>query len=286
MADLRVALVQMRSDLADRPATLARACAAIDAACREAAAAPDLVVLPELFNTGYFPQYRDWSYLEAAEPADGPTLAALRERARRWRVAIVAPIFEVAAPGHYYDSAFLLGPDGETLCVYRKTHPAAMESLEKIYFRPGSRFPVVGLPNGWKVGLIICYDAYFPEAARSVALHGADLLVIPFAGGTMHHWYDLLSVRAFENLLYLAACNKVGVEGEQPFGGRSCVYGPLGEQLATASPDREETVAVTLDARAVWSARRRYTMYRDRRPDLYGALVRQPEDLDPPGTGA
>ena len=276
---MRLALVQMRSELGRPDLNVEHACAAIDAACTERAARPDLFVLPELFNTGYFPQYRDWTWMDSAEPLDGPTMTAMRACARDHAVNIVAPIFEMAAPGHYYDSAVMIGRDGEILGVYRKVHPAAMESLEKIYFRPGSRFPVVQLDTGWRVGLIICYDTYFPEAARAAALGGAELLVIPFAGGTMHHWDDLLSIRAFENLMFLAACNKTGVEGAQPFGGRSCVYGPLGEQLATASSDTEETVVVWLDRSAVVAARRRYTMFRDRRPDLYRCVVVEPDGL-------
>ena len=276
---MRLALIQMHSELGNREANVEHACAAIDTACHVEGETPDLLVLPELFNTGYFPQYHDWAWMDAAETADGPSMTAIRERATRHGVTIVAPIFERAAPGHYFDSAIVVGPTGETLATYRKTHPAAMESLEKIYFRPGSRFPVFELANGWRVGLIICYDTYFPEAARSAALHGAELLVIPFAGGTMHHWYDLLSIRAFENLLFVAACNKVGTEGAQPFGGRSCVYGPLGEQLVTASAERPETIFASLDRQAVLDARRRYTMYRDRRPDLYAAVIGEADEL-------
>lgn len=274
---LRLALIQCHANSDDRDGNVRRACERIDQACADVVAKPDLVVLPELFNVEYFPQHRDWSVMRYAEAKDGPTLRAVRDRARQHQVSIVAPIFEVAAPGHYYDSAFLIGPDGDILTTYRKTHPSAMESLEKIYFRPGNRFPVITLPNGWRIGMIICYDTYFPEAARSIAVQGADLLVVPFAGGTMHHWYDLLSIRAFENLLFLAACNKVGVEDQQPFGGRSCVFDPIGQLAATASADQEETLVVTIDRAQVWQARRRYTMYRDRRPDLYSALIADAE---------
>jgi predicted amidohydrolase len=279
MSDLRVALIQMHSELRNRPSNVERACTAIDAACSDQTPAPDLLVLPELFNTGYFPQYHDFAWMEEAEPADGPSIRAIGACARRNQVTVVAPIFERAAAGHYYDSAIVVGPGGDVLTTYRKTHPAAMESLEKIYFRPGSRYPVIELDNGWRVGVIICYDTYFPEAARSAALHGAELLVIPFAGGTMHHWYNLLSIRAFENLFFVAACNKVGTEGEQPFGGRSCVYGPLGEELARASADHQETLFAALDRQDLFDARVRYTMYRDRRPDLYAALTTDADGL-------
>lgn len=276
---MRLALIQLRADTDDRDGNVARACAEIDRLCADGSVKPDVAVLPELFNNEYFPQHRDWGYLRHAESADGPTLARLRERAAAHGVFVVAPIFEVASPGHYYDTAFVIDAAGAIVATYRKTHPAAMESLEKIYFRPGSRFPVYALPHGWKGGTIICYDTYFPEAARSVALRGADLLLIPFAGGTADHWFDLLSIRAFENLVFLAACNKVGVEDRQPFGGRSCVFDPFGHRLASASADREESLVVTLDPELIWQARRRYTMYRDRRPDLYSAVTKEPEDL-------
>lgn len=276
---LEIALIQFHANSDDVAGNVMRACAEIDQACTERDRKPDLLVLPELFNTEYFPQHRDWSYVRYAEPDDGPTMTAIRERAIRHGVTIVAPIYEEAAPGHWYDSALAVGPSGEIVAKYRKTHPAAMESLEKLYFRPGTKLPVFTLVNGWRVGMIICYDTYFPEAARSVALAGADLLVIPFAGGTAHHWYDLLSIRAFENLLFVAACNKVGVEDQQPFGGRSCVFDPFGQRLVTASSEAEETVSARLEYQRLLDARRRYTMYGDRRPEIYGRLVADAEDL-------
>jgi N-carbamoylputrescine amidase len=255
------------------PENVRRACALIDQICEDAR--PDLIVLPEFFNTMYFSQYRDYkNYLHLAEAEDGPSLGQIRERAAHHGVNVIAPIYEIDGPGRYFDTAFLVDRGGQIRGRYRKVHPAATNSLEKLYFGPGAGFPVWDV-EGWRLGIAICYDTFFPEAVRALAVQGAELLVFPFAGGMLDNWYELHTVRAFENLAYVAVCDKVGPEGDWTFGGKSVIIDPLGKILCTASATEEETIVADLDREAVFDARRRFPMYRDRQPWAYGALTAQ-----------
>lgn len=266
---MRITLIQMNG-AAGRDENVARACDLIDQAV--AAERPDLIVLPEFFNTLYFPQYRDMAYTALAEPDDGPTMTRIRAKAAEHGVHIVATIYEEEGPGLLYDTAMLVGPDGAIQDKYRKVHPSAVLSLEKIYFRYGSQFRVARIGD-WRVGFVVCYDMLFPESARVTALLGADLIVAPYATTRTVMWREMLRTRAFENGVYLAACNKVGVEGEWTFGGTSLIVDPLGEILVEASGTGDDTITATLDRDAVHAARRRYPAMRDRRPDLYGAIT-------------
>jgi N-carbamoylputrescine amidase len=261
---------------ASRDENVERACAHIDAAVADDQ--PDLIVLPEFFNTVYFAQWRDTSLIDWAERDDGPSVIAIRERARRHGVAVVATIFEAESAGLYYDTAILIDRSGAIVGKYRKVQPAAVQSLEKLFFRYGSHFPVFTL-DGWRVGLNICYDTLFPESARCSALNGAELIVVPFAAPQQLLWRDLMRTRAFDNGVYFAPCNKVGTEGEWTFGGQSMIVDPLGEVVKEAGSTADEVVSVVLDRDAVFAARRRYPMFRDRRPELYAPITTATEDL-------
>jgi N-carbamoylputrescine amidase len=274
MSTLRLALIQMQSKAGARDENVAKACGYIDEVASEA---PDLIVLPEFFNHEYVFQFRDYAYIDCAEHESGYTIAAIREKAREHRTTICATIFEEQGPGVYFDTSFFIGPDGETIGKYRKTHPAAVQSLEKIYFRGGSRFPVVDV-KGFKVGAVICYDHCFPETVRCCAVNGAELVVGPFAAPAFPTWDNLMITRAWENGVYLAPCNKVGLEGEWVFGGRSHIVDPSGEILATASTEHDDTIVAELSRDRVYAARRRWPMLRDRRPEVYGPLTAQDED--------
>jgi predicted amidohydrolase len=190
----------------------------------------------------------------------------------------VSTIWEQEAAGLYYDTAMLIDPDGEIVGKYRKVQPAAVHSLEKIYFRYGSRFPVFTVGE-LRVGFIVCYDTFFPESARCAALNGAELIIVPFAAPQQLLWRDVMRARAFENGVYFAPCNKVGLEGEWTFGGQSMIVDPLGEVLAEAGDTDEEIISATIDRDAVDAARVRYPMFRDRRPDLYRPICSPTEDL-------
>lgn len=272
---MRLCVIQMNSS-AERDENVARAMAHIDTAVAEHN--PDLVVLPEFFNTVYFAQWWDTSLTSWAEPDDGPTLTAVRERARRYGIHVVATILEYEGPGVIYDTAIVVGPDGGTVGKYRKVHPAAVQSLEVLYYRAGSSFPVVRI-GPWRVGMIICYDTMFPESARCAALNGAELVVVPFAAPQQLLWRDIMRTRALENGVYFAPANKVGTEGEWTFGGQSMVVDPLGVVLAEAGDTNDEILFAELSRTAVEDARRRYPMLRDRRPATYTPIASPTENL-------
>ena len=266
---LRLALIQMQSKANARDENVEKACRYIDDLAVEK---PDLIVLPEFFNHEYVFQYRDYGYIDCAEPESGHTITAIREKAREHRATICATIFEEEGPGLYFDTAFFIGPDGEIFGKYRKTHPAAVQSLEKIYFRGGTRFPNVSV-KGFRIGVIICYDHCFPETARCAAVNGAEVILGPFAAPRFPTWDELMITRAWENGVYLAPCNKVGLEGDWVFGGRSLVVDPFGEIVAQASDDGDDTIVAELDRDRIYAARRRWPMLRDRRPEVYGPLT-------------
>ena len=272
---MRLALIQMNSRTAARDENVARACAFVDEAAGRGA---ELAVVPEFFNVEYFPQYRDYRYMDYAEPEDGYTHTRMRAKAREHKIFIVSTIFEVARPGLYYDTAMLIGPDGEIAGKYRKVHPAAYLSLEKIYFRGGSSFPVFPIGE-WRVGFSICYDNLFPESCRCLMLNGAELIIAPYATPVANPWENFLTTRALENGVFLAACNHVGKEGEWVMSGKSMVIDPLGAIIAQASGTDEGVLCVDIQREAVVQARQRFHFSRDRRPDAYGAIARPMEEL-------
>lgn len=272
---MRIALIQMNSRTAARDENVERACQYIAEAARQK---PDVIVLPEFFNTEYFPQYRDLRYMDYAEADDGYTQTRIKAEALQHGVHIVSTIFEIARPGLYYDTAMLITPDGEIAGKYRKVHPAALLSLEKIYFRGGSSFPVFRIGE-WTLGFSICYDNLFPESCRCLALQGAELIIAPYATPIGDPWENFLSTRALENGVFLAACNHVGREGEWQMSGKSMVIDPLGKILVKANDSSEEIVTVEFHREQVIQARRRFPLFRDRRPDAYRATCTSTEDL-------
>lgn len=266
---MRVAAVQMTSG-ADVAENVAKACARIETAARTHGAG--LVVLPEFFNTLYFAQYQDKALHVLAEPEDGPTLTRIRAQARAQGVAVIATIYEMAGPGLYFDTAFHIDPAGEVVFRYRKVHPAAVLSLEKLYFRYGATFGTYAM-GAWRIGIGICYDMAFPETARCLAVEGAELLVAPYATSRTSMFQEVLRTRAFENGCFLVAANKVGREGGWTFGGQSVIVDPAGAVLATADAQGEAIIVADLAREAVVRARIDFPSRRDRRPELYGAIT-------------
>jgi predicted amidohydrolase len=266
---VRIAAVQMNSG-DDRKANVDKAVGYIEEAAGRHGA--DLVVLPEFFNTIFFAQYRDTSYFRLAERDDGPTITAIREAAQRRNIDVLATIYEEAGTGLYYDTAMHVGRDGAIVFKYRKVHPAAVLSLEKIYFRYGTKFGTYAFQD-WRLGVGVCYDMAFPETARCLAIGGAELLLAPYATSRRNLFQELLRTRAFENGCYLAAANKVGREGDWTFGGGSAIIGPTGTILAGADQETEALLVADLDREQVRQARIDFPSRRDRRPDLYTAIA-------------
>jgi predicted amidohydrolase len=257
---------------------------------------PDLVVLPELFaNPFWCVGLADPGYFAWAEGLGGPVLTAMRALARELHAVVVAPFFERGATaGEYYNSAAVIDragelvpgrlPSGRTALTYRKHAISSFRwdqqvNDEKFYFRPGDGFPVFDTEAG-RLGVLICYDRWFPEAWRMLALQGAEVVCVPNAslGDVSDLFVPSMRTCAAQNLLYVVATNRAGeeeVEGRKArYYGLSCVVGPNGELLAAAGEAGPDQLAgATVDLDAIARVRTRQTMYRDRRPELYGLLA-------------
>jgi len=281
---LRAALVQMKADR--RPErNLARALDYLAAAAKRGAR---LVVLQELFRSPYFCFEEDHDSFSLAEPIPGPTTEALGRAAKEHGVVVVAPIFERRAAGVYHNSAAILDADGSIVDTYRKMHiPDDPGYYEKFYFAPGDLGFKATRTAAGTLGTLICWDQWFPEAARLTALAGADLLIYPTAIGGIPRdsrqdharqadaWETTQRSHAIANGVFVLAANRVGVENGVRFWGGSFVCDPLGEVIAKASRDRDEVLVVDLDLRKVEHARRHWPFLRDRRIDAYIGLIRR-----------
>ena len=269
---MRIAVVQMNSG-DDVAANVRKARGYIERASQSGA---ELVVLPEFFNTVFFAQHRDGDWHRLAETDSGPTLTSIRESAVKHKISVLATIYEEVELGLYYDTAIHVDANGELIHKYRKVHPAAVKSLEKIYFRNGTRFESYDY-NGWKVGVGICYDMGFPETARCLAVNGAEIIIAPYATTRANMFQEVLRTRAFENGCFLAAANKVGREHDWDFSGGSLICDPAGVLLASADRQNEALLLADLKRDLVREARISYPSRRDRRPDLYGPITREPD---------
>jgi N-carbamoylputrescine amidase len=287
-ARFRVGLVQMRvgSDPADNlEAAIAR--------IREGAAGgAQIVCLPELFRTSYFCQREDPALFDLAEPIPGPTSDALARIARELRVVIVASLFERRAAGVYHNTAVVLDADGAERGRYRKMHiPDDPLYYEKFYFTPGDLgFAAFDTAVG-KVGTLVCWDQWYPEAARLTALAGADVLFYPTAIGwhpsekaehgeaQVTAWQVMQRAHAIANGVYVAAVNRVGHEGPADAGlefwGASFVSDPFGVVLAEASRTDEAVLVVECDRAHQEDVRRNWPFLRDRRIDAYAPITKR-----------
>ena len=279
---MKLALIQMQSKVGEIEENVDRGCDLIDQACAEGA---DLIVLPEFWSTGYFPAFVDYGYYDLAAPDDGLAMTRVVAKAREHGVHIVSTIYEEDSPGLYYNTSMIVDPDGQIIHKYRKVQVPARRALEKLYYRGGSRFPVSRVGD-WKVGIMLCYDSFFPESARCLALKGAELILVPFGASTTEGmiWDQLMMTRAFENCAYVAPCNSIGsitMDNGDVFtlGGKSMVVDPTGRIVEQAGVEEETVLYAALDRARVYDVRRQYFMFRDRRPDAYGAITAATEDI-------
>lgn len=262
-----------------------------------------IVCLPELFATRYFCQTEDPRSFDLAEAIPGPSTERFMRLAADLRVAIIVPVFERRAAGLYHNSAVVIDASGDILGVYRKTHiPDDPQYFEKFYFTPGDLGYPVFETRYAKVGVLICWDQWYPEAARLAALGGAELLVYPTAigwlpgdrdtvGEVQHDaWRTVQRGHAIANGLYLAAVNRVGVEETAgcrlDFWGRSFICDPRGQLVAEASTETPEVLVATCSRQTLEAQRRDWPFLRDRRIDTYGPITErfldQPAgDFDP-----
>ena len=248
-----------------------------------------LAVLPELHNTPYFCQRQDPKRFDLAEPIDGPTRALLSEIAKRRKMVIVGSIFERRATGLYHNTALVLDADGSLAGIYRKMHiPDDPGYNEKFYFTPGDTgFTPLDTQVG-RLGVLVCWDQWYPEAARAMALNGADCLIYPTAIGwdrsdteaererQLRAWQLVQRGHAVANNLPVLACNRCGWEqaDDEPgidFWGHSFIAGVQGEFLAEAGSG-EEMLCASIDRQASETSRRMWPFLRDRRIDAYQVL--------------
>jgi N-carbamoylputrescine amidase len=258
---------------------------------REAAGkGAQIVCVQELFRSQYFCQREDAALFDLAEPVPGPTSESFARLAHDLQVAIVGSVFERRAAGVYHNTALVLDADGSLLGIYRKMHiPDDPGYYEKYYFAPGDLgFPCFDTRFA-RVAPLVCWDQWYPEAARLAALAGAQVLFYPTAIGwhpaekardgaaQLDAWRTIQRAHAIANGLYVAAVNRVGYEGPPETGiefwGGSFVVDPFGQVLAEASHDREETLVVECDPRRIEEVRRDWPFLRDRRIDAYTGIV-------------
>ena len=288
---LKVGIVQQANtpDLHDNLMNLAQGIASC------AAHGAQLVVLQELHNTPYFCQTEDTSRFDLAEPIPGPSCGFYSELAAAHHVVLVTSLFEKRAPGLYHNTAVVFDADGSLAGKYRKMHiPDDPAYYEKFYFTPGDLgFEPIQTSLG-KLGVLVCWDQWYPEAARLMALKGAEILIYPTAIGwestdtpeeqarQLDAWVTIQRAHAVANGLPVVSVNRVGHEPDPSgqtggilFWGNSFVAGPQGELLAQAGNDAPETMVVEIDMQRSENVRRWWPFLRDRRIDAYDELVKR-----------
>jgi N-carbamoylputrescine amidase len=269
-------LIQTRG-LSDKKAMLDKHVAYIEQAAKQGA---QITCLQEIFFGPYFCQLQDRKWYDTAETIPGPTTDLMCELAKQYGMALVVPIYEVEGTGLYYNTAAMIDADGKLLGKYRKTHlPHLPGFWEKYYFRPGNMGYPVFQTQFAKVGIYICYDRHFPEGARMLGLHGAEIVYIPSAtarGLSDHLWDIEQRSHAIANGYFVGTINRVGVEeefGPQEYYGSSYFCNPRGAYIARASDKEEELLVADLDLDLIKEVRDTWQFYRDRRPDMYGDIV-------------
>ena len=241
-----------------------------------------ILCLQEIFNGPYFCPSQDKRWYAAAEPIPGPTTELLQAYARKYEMVIVAPLYELAMRGVFYNSAAVIDADGKYLGKYRKQHiPHTAGFWEKYFFKPGDGGYPVFQTRYAKIGVYICYDRHFPEGARCLGLNGAEIVFNPsatVAGLSQHLWKLEQPAHAVANGYFLGANNRVGTEAPWNVGrfyGSSYFVNPRGQILVEGSEDKDEVVVADLDLNVIDEVRQTWQFYRDRRPEAYDELVRK-----------
>lgn len=251
-----------------------------------AATGANLICLQELFASRYFCQSENHEQFNLAESIPGPTTDKLAAIARKLGVVIIVPMFERRAAGLFHNTAVVIESDGSVVGTYRKMHiPDDPYFYEKFYFSPGDLgFKCFNTSVG-QIGVCICWDQWFPEAARLTALQGAELIVYPtaigwqapekaqFGASQLDAWQTMMRSHAIANGIFLVAPNRVGVEDNIEFWGSSFISDPYGSLMKVASHEKPETLIVECDLSLVETARTHWPFFRDRRIDAYQGLT-------------
>jgi N-carbamoylputrescine amidase len=282
----RIGLVQMTCST-DPEANLQKA---IEKTREAAAKGAEIVCLQELFRSHYFCREENADLFDLAETIPGPSTEALAAVARDLQVSIVASLFEKRAQGLYHNTAAIIDADGSLIGLYRKMHiPDDPLYYEKFYFTPGD----LGFQNFEtrysRIGVLVCWDQWYPEGARITSLQGANVLFYPTAIGwhpaekaqhgeaQLDAWRTIQRAHAISNGVFVAAVNRTGYEGSPEngleFWGNSFVSDPFGRVIAQASTDREETLVVECDPKQMDEVRRNWPFLRDRRIDAYAPIT-------------
>ncbi len=248
-----------------------------------ASAGSQITCLQEIFYGPYFCAEQQTRWYDSTERIpDGPTITRMQELARKHRMALIVPIYEIEQEGIYYNTAAVIDSSGNYLGKYRKTHipHVAPGFWEKFYFKPGNLgYPVFDLGFA-KIGVYICYDRHFPEGARALGLNGAEIVFNPsatVAGLSEHLWKLEQPAHAVANGYFIGAINRVGTEAPWNIGefyGSSYFCNPRGQMVAQASRDKDEVLTTDLDLDEIKQVRQTWQFFRDRRPDQYGDLVK------------
>ncbi|HKJ31654.1 MAG TPA: carbon-nitrogen hydrolase [Balneolales bacterium] len=280
---IRVGLIQNKCG-ADISKNVEHVISKIEEAARNQA---NVICLQELFTTTYFCKEVKEVYYDYAESMPGSLSDRFSELAKKYNIVLILPYFERAAAGLYFNSAAVIDADGSYMGKYRKMHiPDDPGFYEKYYFTPGDTgFKVFNTQYG-KIGVLICWDQWFPEAARITALKGADIIFYPTAIGTLpeegkeekrkflNAWQTIQKSHAVANGCYVASVNRVGTEDTISFWGHSFVAGPFGETLAEAGED-EDILIAECDFSKIETQRRTWPFFRDRRIDSYEGIQRR-----------
>ena len=278
---LPVALIQM-SCVADPARNVQTALSHVAQAARGGA---KLVCLPELFRSLYFCQKQDYKCFQLAEPIPGPTTQLLSAAAKKHKITLVSSLFEKRTGGLYHNTAVVFGPNGKILGTYRKMHiPDDPGFNEKFYFTPGDTgFQPIDTPVG-RLGILVCWDQWYPEAARLMALRGAQILIYPTAIGwargekkdvcqtQRNAWQTIQRSHAIANGLFVLSINRTGRENNLDFWGASFVSNPMGHVVAEASTHRSEILRASLQLSETTTTRQHWPFLRDRRVDAYTGL--------------
>lgn len=252
-----------------------------------------IICTQELFRSEYFCQKEDHEYFKLAEPIPGPSTEAFQKLAKKNKVVIIASLFEKRASGVYHNTAVVIDADGSLLGIYRKMHiPDDPQFYEKFYFTPGDLGFKAWQTKYGRIGVCVCWDQWYPEAARLTAMQGAEIIFYPTAigwhpkekkeyGENQHGAWELIQrSHAVANGCYVAVANRIGLEKPAggdglEFWGQSFVAGTSGQILAKAARNKEEVLIVDVDLSKVDVTRTHWPFLRDRRIDAYGDLTKR-----------
>ena len=256
---------------------------------REAATkGAQIICLPEMYRTLYFCQTQDYEQFKTAETIPGPSTDTFAKIAKEYGVVIIAPLFEKRADGLYHNTIAVIDTDGSIAGIYRKMHiPHDPGFEEKFYFTPGDLGFKTFKTKFGTIGTLICWDQWYPEAARLTAMKGAQIIFYPTAIGwdakepdnikpsQLDAWKTIQRSHSIANGCYVCAVNRIGTEGDLQFWGNSFISNPMGQVIHSTTHEKEEAVVIEVDLAEIDDTRTHWPFFRDRRIDFYGDLTKR-----------